>query len=281
MTINVLAQNLYNRINDYTSIKVKQGNVTQPDFKAQKPKNEEYIENIETELQYTEQIYAGLSGVWEVCNTISQNEKSLGDIGCVALKSIASKAKNKVTNVSESALGVLKGLASDLKKVLNDKNLSEEEKESKINMIMAKKDAIIAEAEAKADALLKISDMLTTLLPAFLDLKSMGINTDEFTESLITMIDSINVAPSNLNDAKNPDDVKKLFKENLKNIFGANSKDFVQKNIQKFDIKIDKLKEKLTNKDLSKQEKTQAQAELKVCKELRNFFAGFSKQVSP
>ena len=281
MTINVLAQNLHNIINDYTSIKVKQGNVTQPDFKAQKPKNEDYIENIETELQYTEQIYAGLSGVWEVCNTISQNEKSLGDIGCVALKSIASKAKNKVTNVSESALGVLKGLASDLKKVLNDKNLSEEEKESKINMIMAKKDAIIAEAEAKADALLKISDMLTTLLPAFLDLKSMGINTDEFTESLITMIDSINVAPSNLNDAKNPDDVKKLSKENLKNIFGANSKDFVQKNIQKFDIKIDKLKEKLTNKDLSKQEKTQAQAELKVCKEIRNFFAGFSKQVSP
>ncbi len=281
MTINILAPNLYNITNNYTNNKIKQGQATQPDFKVQKPKDEKSIEDIETKLQYDKQIYAGLTNLYEVSASIAQNEKSLGDIGCVALKSVASKAKNKLSNINQSALSALKRLSGDLNGILNDKKLSEEEKESKIKMIMAKKDAIIAEAEAKADALLKISDMLSTLVPVFLDLKAMGINTNEITEALTGMIDSINVAPSNLNDAKNPDDVKKLSKENLKNIFGNNSQNFVQKNIQKFDSKIDKLKEKLANKDLSNQEKTQAQSELKAYKKLRNFFEGFLKQVSP
>lgn len=261
-----------------TGFEIK-GNATKPDFNIYQPKMAKEKESVNNDLLHIDYSNNEMNGLYAIMGEIAQNAKTLKDVGCIALYGVANKANQKLVNISKSLNNAISGFQNEIKGILKDNSLSEEEKESKIKLILAKKEAAIEEGEAKADALLKISDALSKLVPCFLEMKAMGLDTDEIMEPLIKMINQIDVAPTKLDKAKDADDIKELSKENLKNIFGANSKDFVQNYVKTFDAKIDKLQKKLKNKDLSAEEKEQTQTELNAYKELRTLFVSFFKQV--
>ena len=96
-------------------------------------------------------------------------------------------------------------------------------------MIKSKKESVIKEAEKKVSLLEKISDKLTQMAPAFLQLKYMQVDTTELTKPLMSLINGIDTAPSNLKNARNPQDLQKISMENMNNIFGTDSQEDLQK----------------------------------------------------
>lgn len=246
---------------------------TPADFKSESANK--FIEYSQKKLEYSSKMFEDMSKIYDTALYITQNTKSLKEMGCIALQNISAKAENSLKNICKAVTSTLSGYTKEIGAILKDNSLSEKEKESKIEIVLAKKDAVTKEAEAKADALLKISDVLVKLAPVFLTLKDAGVNTDEIAEPLIQMVSSIKPEPTSLDNAKNIKDVKKLSKENATNIFGKNSKDLIKNNAKNIDEKIENANKKLNDKSISNEEKETIKIELVAYKELKSFLSKF------
>ncbi len=179
---------------------------------------------------------------------IADNANNLKEMGVSALQSVAVTVSNKAVNIISSASNECFKYDGELNKILEDSSLSPDEKKSKISLIKSKKESVIKEAEKKVSLLEKISDKLTQMAPAFLQLKYMQVDTTELTKPLMSLINGIDTAPSNLKNAKNPQDLQKISMENMNNIFGKDSQEDLQKLIKNIDKKIDKKEYQMNDK---------------------------------
>ena len=179
---------------------------------------------------------------------IADNANNLKEMGVPALQSVAVTVSNKAVNIISSASNECFKYDGELNKILEDSSLSPDEKKSKISLIKSKKESVIKEAEKKVSLLEKISDKLTQMAPAFLQLKYMQVDTTELTKPLMSLINGIDTAPSNLKNAKNPQDLQKISMENMNNIFGKDSQEDLQKLIKNIDKKIDKKEYQMNDK---------------------------------
>ena len=81
-----------------------------------------------------------------------------------------------------------------------------------MKLLEAKRDAVLKEANENILAVVKITDAFLDIAPMFLQLKSMGVETNEIVATLSDLISSINDSPSNFKQAKDLNELKDLKK---------------------------------------------------------------------
>lgn len=210
---------------------------------------------------------------------IGNNKKVLKDIGCSSLANLADKAISKVDNINNSVQYALSGFESELNTILNDTTLTSDEKKSKVKLLEAKRDAVLKEANEKILAVVKITDAFLDIAPMFLQLKSMGVETNEIVTTLSDLISNINDSPSNFKQAKDLNELKDLKKDKQKNLFGNNSLDKLKNKADSYKEKEKEIKEKLSNKNINKEEKEKLQCQLQLNKEMHRLFESLYKQL--
>ena len=262
-------------VNNINNIKNING-TSNPIINTENNKPEKTNSNEGTSMQYN----ANMDVMLNSLNRIKMNEDAIKKIGCPALLPLASSCKNKGMAVINGVNVSLKSLNTELNKIMHNQNLSQEEIEEKIALINAKQEAIIKEAETKIETIEKISDLVSNLVGPFMQLKGSGIDTNTLTEMIKNLLGSINTAPSSLSDAKNAEDVEKLSKKNIKNIFGEKPDDLASKYTTELDKKIDKAQQKLNNQETKPEEKNMLKIEISVYNTQKKFFNDLFKQFS-
>lgn len=209
---------------------------------------------------------------------LAANENLLKEMGCPALKTVAGSASFKGKAVIDGVCNAIKGFDKDIDAIMQNNSMSEEDKEKKISLINAKKQAVITESEAKMQALVKISDCLLDLLPVFLKLQEMGVGASDFTSMLQDLVMSVSPSPSNFSKAKDEKEIQKSLKDNMKNIFGKGSAGKLEKFIGVLDRKIQAANEKAAKTDVDPKEKEQAITESKAYNIQKKLFMEFFQQ---
>lgn len=209
---------------------------------------------------------------------LANNEDILKKIGCPVLRNVAGTANSKGKAVSDGVVSALKGFGKEMDAILGDSKLSEEDKEKKITQIKQKQAAVIAEGEAKMGALVKLSNCLMDILPMFLKLQGTGTDLGEFTSMLTELIMGVSSSPSDFSKVKDEKDLQKKLKTSMKNIFGKNSMQKMEKFVEVADKKIEEADRKAAKPDIDPQEKVKAQEESKLYAVQKKVFEEFFKQ---
>lgn len=207
------------------------------------------------------------AAITNVRNRIATVIKTLDDRGSYALKGVASAAGEKVKAIEEKLYSAFDGLNNEIVKISGDKSLTKEEKAERIALIEKKKEALIKEASSKSKILEKIASSTLEMASFFTMLQAADANTNELTNVMKNIINSIDSSPSNLKKIENIEELKKATEENMKNILGKGTEEKLKKSLDDIDKKVEKRKYKLADQFTNYSDRLRMDEELKVFEE--------------
>lgn len=222
---------------------------------------------------------AEMEALCEVYASIVNVENTLKDMGAPALRGAANTISTKSKAVVNGVANAIKGYDKEIAGIVKDESLSEDEKKSKIELLEAKKSAMIKEGDMKLAILEKLSNVLLDMFPMFEMLKLMGADTSSLTNTIKQLVQNISASPSSLKSVKNMDELKKASDTNMKNIFGKNSNEDMKKYINKIDKKIEDKKQRDKDRFENFSDRMRYKEEIKVLKLQKKLLTDILKQL--
>lgn len=222
---------------------------------------------------------AEMEALCEVHASIVNVESTLKDMGAPALRGPANTISTKSKAVVNGVANAINGYDKEIAGIAKDESLTESEKKSKIELLEAKKSAMIKEGDMKLAILEKLSNALLDMLPMFEMLKLMGADTSSLTNTIKQLVQNIDSSPSSLKSVKNMDELKKASATNMKNIFGKNSNEDMKKYINKIDKKIEDKEQRDKDPFENFSDRTRYKEEVKVLKLQKKLLTDILKQM--
>lgn len=237
------------------------------------------IKEIESEHTASSASSAEMEALCEVHASIVNVESTLKDMGAPALRGAANTISTKSKAVVNGVANALNGYDKEITGIAKDESLTESEKKSKIELLEAKKSAMIKEGDMKLAILEKLSNALLDMLPMFEMLKLMGADTNSLTNTIKQLVQNIDSSPSSLKSVKNTVELKKTSDSNMKNIFGKNSNEDMKKYINKIDKKIEDKEQRDKDPFENFSDRTRYKEEVKVLKLQKKLLTDILKQL--
>jgi len=179
------------------------------------------------------------------------NYESLDRMNSRNVVSLASNAICKGNTIHTNLSNMAYKFQEQISRILCSGS-SIEEIESKIKAIENKMNAAAKEANAKMDILTSLSDSLFKLGNIAQDMKNNDLDSYDGVEFIKELIEKLDTNIDNFTDDK--DAVSEKISKDLDNIYGKESRKKLEKKKQEFEEKIDDIKDKLKNPNLSNEE---------------------------
>lgn len=217
--------------------------------------------------------------LFNISSKTAMNAKTLKEAGATALTPSAEKITNKCGNIIKNVARGINALYKELSDLMKDKSLSPDEITKKKEIIEAKIQATIKEAQTKMSVLLKLSDALIEFMPLVEQMKKAHMPASKLTEFVDKMINGIDVSNSSFNGAESAKDVQKISQKNMKNILGENSDKMLKETEKDTEKNVKELEAKLKDEKTPEGEKEKIKIQLEFFKIQKNLVKNLGETI--
>lgn len=196
---------------------------------------------------------------------LRSNYQSLDRMNARNVVSLASNAICKGNSIHTNISNIAYKFQEQISRILCS-NLSQSEIEEKIRAIESKMNAAAKEANAKMDVLISLSNSLFELGNIAKNMQDNNLDSYDGVEFIKKLIDKLDpkVDDFSKTDTDNKDEVDEKILKDLDNIYGKDSQRELEKKKTEFEEKIDEIKDKLKNPNLSNEEINKLNTELEL-----------------